>query len=127
MIINRYGYIQGCNLKKNQSIHLLGVGDFHIASLDRMPDPCPLPEKNIEKKGRRKLNEKEVLLYAPMSNIGKILYDKDAMQERCVFVRCRYINLPSLHFTDEKSDLVQQHTLGDKQTVAISSNEPCMN
>lgn len=92
-----------------------------------MPDPCPLPEKNIEKKGRRKLNEKEVLLYAPMSNIGKILYDKDAMQEKQFFVRCRYINLPSLHFTDEKSDLVQQHTLGDKQTVATSSNEPCMN
>ena len=44
-----------------------------------MPDPCPLPEKNIEKKGRRKLNEKEVLLYAPLSNIGKILYDKDSM------------------------------------------------
>ena len=76
---NPNGYIQGFNLKKNQSIHLLGVGDFPIASLDRMPDPCPLPEKNIEKKGRRKLNEKEVLLYAPMSNIGKILYDKDAM------------------------------------------------
>ena len=55
------------------------MGDFSIKSLDRLPDPCPLPEKDPEKKGRRKLNEKEVLLYAPMSNVGKILYDKDAM------------------------------------------------
>ena len=78
-MICRYGYVQGCNLKKSQSIHLLGVCDFSIKSLDRLPDPCPLPEKDPEKKGRRKLNEKEVLLYAPMSNVGKILYDKDAM------------------------------------------------
>ena len=101
-------------MKKNQSIHLLGVGDFQIASLDRMPDPCPLPEKYAEKKGRRKLNEKEVLLYAPMSNVGKILYDKDAM----------YINLPSLHFTDEKSDLVQQYAVGGKTVATPDSSEP---
>ena len=27
-------------------------------------------------------------------------------------MRRRYIHLPSLHFTDETSDLVQQHTVG---------------
>ena len=27
-------------------------------------------------------------------------------------LRRRYIHLPSLHFTDETSDLVQQHTVG---------------
>ena len=57
---------------------MLGVGDFPIKSLDRLPDPCPLPEKDPTKK-KHKLNEKEVLLYAPMSNVGKIMYDKDAM------------------------------------------------
>lgn len=77
-LTSRYGYVQGCNLKKSQSIHLLGVGDFPIKSLDRLPDPCPLPEKDPTKK-KHKLNEKEVLLYAPMSNVGKIMYDKDAM------------------------------------------------
>ena len=66
-------------MKKNQSIHLLGVGDYSMVSLDRLADPCSLPEKNPEKKGRRKLSEKEVLLYAPMSNVGRIMYDKDAM------------------------------------------------
>lgn len=78
-MLNRYGYVQGCNMKKSQTVHLLGVGDYPIASLDRLADPCPLPEKSQEKKGRRKLSEKEVLLYAPMSNVGRIMYDKDAM------------------------------------------------
>ena len=53
-------------------------------------------------------------MYAPMSNVGKILYDKDAM----------YINLPSLHFTDEKSDLVQQYAVGGKQVAVPDSSEP---
>ena len=34
----------------------------------------------------------------------------------------RYIHLPSLHFTDEKSDLVQQHTVDTQQRV---DDQPC--
>ena len=41
-----------------------------------------------------------------------------------VFITFRYINLPSLHFTDEKSDLVQQHTVGAKQASTEASDEP---
>ena len=70
--LSLYGYVQGCNLKNGQPIHLLGVGDYSIKTLNRLPDPCPLPERDPEKKGRRKLSEKEVLLYAPMSNVGKV-------------------------------------------------------
>lgn len=70
--LSLYGYVQGCNLKNGQAIHLLGVGDYSIKSLSRLPDPCPLPERDPEKKGRRKLSDKEVLLYAPMSNVGKV-------------------------------------------------------
>lgn len=40
-----------------------------------LPDPCPLPEK--EKK--RSLNQKERLIYAPMSGVGGLVYDKDAV------------------------------------------------
>ena len=40
-----------------------------------MPDPCPLPSM-LKKRG---LNEKERLLYAPMSDVGGLLYDKDAV------------------------------------------------
>lgn len=49
-----------------------GCGDYHIDSIHPLPDPCPLPEK--EKK--RSLSEKERLLYAPMSGVGGIVYDK---------------------------------------------------
>jgi ribosome biogenesis protein BMS1 len=37
-----------------------------------LKDPCPLPDK--EKK--RSLNEKERMVYAPMSGVGGIVYDK---------------------------------------------------
>jgi hypothetical protein len=40
-----------------------------------LPDPCPLPH-TVKKRG---LNDKERLLYAPMADVGCLLYDKDAM------------------------------------------------
>ena len=49
-----------------------GCGDYHLKDISFLPDPCPLPEK--EK--RRSLNEKERLVYAPMSGVGGIVYDK---------------------------------------------------
>ncbi|KAJ8313478.1 hypothetical protein KUTeg_008971, partial [Tegillarca granosa] len=39
-----------------------------------LPDPCPSPD--MEKK--RSLNQKERMIYAPMSGVGGIVYDKDA-------------------------------------------------
>ena len=40
-----------------------------------LPDPCPLPSA-AKKKG---LRDREKLFYAPMSGIGDLLYDKDAV------------------------------------------------
>ena len=40
-----------------------------------LPDPCPLPS-NLKK---RTLIEKEKTIYAPMSGVGGIVYDKDAV------------------------------------------------
>ena len=39
-------------------------------------------------------------------------------------MRSRYINLPELNFTDQKSDLVQKHTLGEKGEMAQAQDEP---
>ena len=50
----------------------LGCGDFNIKNVYALPDPCPLPSS--EKK--RTLNEKERMIYAPMSGVGGIVYDK---------------------------------------------------
>ena len=50
----------------------IGCGDFSLSSVSSLPDPCPLPDK-LKK---RSLNEKEKLIYAPMTGVGGIVYDK---------------------------------------------------
>ncbi|KAH9305080.1 hypothetical protein KI387_009484 [Taxus chinensis] len=73
--VTLYGYLRGCNFKKGTKVHVAGVGDCHLAGVVRLPDPCPLPSA-AKKKG---LREKEKLFYAPMSDVGDLLYDKDAV------------------------------------------------
>ena len=52
-----------------------GIGDFSVHNIADLPDPCPLPE-TLKK---RTLIEKEKTIYAPMSGVGGIVYDKDAV------------------------------------------------
>ena len=72
------GIFPDCNIlfkhENNPTVFssLKGCGDYHLHDVSFLPDPCPLPEK--EK--RRSLNEKERLVYAPMSGVGGIVYDK---------------------------------------------------
>ena len=84
-----YGYVRGTHLKSAAKVHLAGVGDFPIKSLSLLPDPCPLPD-TIKK---RTLNEKEKAIYAPMSGVGGLVYDKDAV----------YIDLGGSHSHRKKS------------------------
>ncbi|KAK9699419.1 hypothetical protein RND81_08G172100 [Saponaria officinalis] len=70
-----YGYLRGCNLKKGHKVHIAGVGDFNLAGVSSLADPCPLPSA-AKKKG---LRDKEKLFYAPMSGVGDLVYDKDAV------------------------------------------------
>ena len=77
-------YVRGTNLKPNMPVHIPGAGDFIIDTITALPDPCPLPGTETDgdgevvegKKIRRHLNDKETLLYAPMSNIGNVIFDK---------------------------------------------------
>lgn len=73
--ITLYGYLRGCNMKKGTKVHIAGVGDFSLAGVTSLADPCPLPSA-AKKKG---LRDKEKLFYAPMSGLGDLLYDKDAV------------------------------------------------
>jgi ribosome biogenesis protein BMS1 len=70
-----YGFLRGTNMKRDCSVHLAGVGDFRVADMTFLADPCPLPE--VLKK--RTLLEKEKTIYAPMSGVGGVVYDKDAV------------------------------------------------
>ncbi|KAK4778594.1 hypothetical protein SAY86_006122 [Trapa natans] len=92
--VTLYGYLRGCNLKKGAKVHIAGVGDYSLAGVTSLADPCPLPSA-AKKKG---LRDKEKLFYAPMSGVGELVYDKDAV----------YININD-HFvqftkTDEENE-----------------------
>lgn len=93
-----YGYVRGVPMTKENMVHIAGLGDMRLHELSVLPDPCPLPTG--EKK--RNLMEKERLLYAPMSGVGGIVYDKDAV----------YIELQGSHshkkeVNNEQEEIVQ--------------------
>jgi len=85
--VTLYGYLRGTNLKNNMRVHIPGAGDHLLDDVSILPDPCPLPEKE-----RKRLDEKSKLIYAPMSDVGGVMYDKDAV----------YINVPG-NFTKKSA------------------------
>ncbi|XP_070783077.1 ribosome biogenesis protein BMS1 homolog [Enoplosus armatus] len=89
--VSLYGYLRGTYLKNKGQVHIPGVGDFQVADVNFLPDPCPLP--GAQKK--RALNEKERLLYAPMAGVGGVVYDKDAV----------YIDLPANHVNQQQEEV----------------------
>ena len=44
--ITFYGYVRGSHLKAGMKVHLIGVGDFGMAEVSALRDPCPIPEKD---------------------------------------------------------------------------------
>ncbi|KOG96105.1 GTPase BMS1 [Saccharomyces eubayanus] len=100
-----YGYLHGTPLPSapGTRVHIAGVGDFSVAQVEKLPDPCPTPfyqqklddferEKMKEEakangevttgsttRRRKRLDDKDKLIYAPMSDVGGVLMDKDAV------------------------------------------------
>ncbi|KAF7112394.1 hypothetical protein RHSIM_RhsimUnG0234100 [Rhododendron simsii] len=50
--VTLYGYLRGCYLKKGTKVHIAGVGDYNLAGITSLADPCPLPSA-AKKKGLR--------------------------------------------------------------------------
>ncbi|KAI4865625.1 DUF663-domain-containing protein [Hypoxylon rubiginosum] len=80
------GYLRGTNFSShNQRIHIPGLGDFTASSIEALPDPCPTPAreqaiaKATGKTGRRRLDEKEKKLHAPMSDRSGLKIEGDAI------------------------------------------------
>ena len=46
-----------------------------MSEVSSLPDPCPHPSKGKE----QSLSKKDTLLYAPLSNVGNVMVDKDAV------------------------------------------------
>ena len=105
-----FGYSRGANFKSNNDVHIPGCGDFTVSNVSFIPDPCPLPNKEKREK-RRSLNEKEKCIYAPMSGVGGIVFDKDAI----------YIDLGGSHSYKDDQDATEKE---EEQIVAsINQND----
>ncbi|KAH7328148.1 putative ribosome biogenesis protein, partial [Stachybotrys elegans] len=80
------GYLRGTNFSsQGQRVHVPGLGDFAVSNIEVLPDPCPTPAmeaaiaKITGKTGRRRLDEKEKKLHAPMSDRSGLKIDGDAV------------------------------------------------
>ncbi|KAF8552742.1 DUF663-domain-containing protein [Imleria badia] len=105
--VTLYGYLRGTNLRQSTKIHIPGVGDLNMASVAVLGDPCPLPDADSEK--RRKLSEKRrLLVHAPMSDVGGLMYDKDSV----------WINVPG-NFTRGPADAPQSTPQGEGEQMVI--------
>ncbi|KAJ1977135.1 Glycoside hydrolase 2 (Mannanase, beta-galactosidase) [Dimargaris xerosporica] len=106
--VTLYGYLRGTPLKAQSRVHIPGVGDLTVEEIDMLQDPCPLPDKV-----RKSLSDKHKLLYAPMSDVGGVMYDKDAV----------YINVPGLTTRAEQAvDEASGQGAGDGQGSDSSSD-----
>ncbi|RSL49896.1 hypothetical protein CEP54_012217 [Fusarium duplospermum] len=80
------GYLRGTNFaSQGQRVHVPGLGDFTVSNMEVLPDPCPTPAmeqalaKITGKTGRRRLDEKEKKLHAPMSDRSGLKIEGDAI------------------------------------------------
>jgi ribosome biogenesis protein BMS1 len=111
-----YGYLRGTNFPSHDArVHVPGIGDLSVERVESLPDPCPTPyfqqvqEKVEPSKKRRRLGEKQKVIYAPMSDVGGVLVDKDAV----------YIDIKSNTFDGEEKDI--ERGLGEQMVVGLQS------
>ncbi|KAF3482999.1 GTP binding protein Bms1 [Arthroderma uncinatum] len=112
-----YGYLRGTNFPAvGARVHVPGVGDLNVASIEALPDPCPTPAmdqaiaKAAGKSGRKRLGEKQKLLFAPMADVGGVLVDKDAV----------YIDVRTATFNrDEDDEATEERGLGEQMIVGL--------
>ncbi|TPR09121.1 Telomere length regulation family protein [Aspergillus niger] len=111
-----YGYLRGTNFPASGArVHVPGVGDLTVSGIESLPDPCPTPymdqqlAKATGKNSKRRLGEKQKLLFAPMSDVGGVLVDKDAV----------YIDVKTSNFDrgDESDD--EERGLGEQLVVGL--------
>eukprot|EP00559_Dactyliosolen_fragilissimus_P005247 CAMPEP_0184860234 /NCGR_PEP_ID=MMETSP0580-20130426/5164_1 /TAXON_ID=1118495 /ORGANISM="Dactyliosolen fragilissimus" /LENGTH=1209 /DNA_ID=CAMNT_0027357269 /DNA_START=139 /DNA_END=3768 /DNA_ORIENTATION=- len=113
-----YGYVRGTHLKRGMKVHLIGTGDYSMTDVGVIEDPCPLPDP--EKKSQS-LSKKDAILYAPLSNVGAVSFDKDAV----------YIDIGQVNYTkkqnivhdDDQNDKTEEDALSFEEDDESSSDE----
>lgn len=112
-----YGYLRGTNFPaEGARVHVPGIGDLSVSKIEALPDPCPTPymdqaiAKATGKSGRRRLGEKQKLLFAPMSDVGGVLVDKDAV----------YIDVKTSTF-DKDIETGEERGLGEQMMIGLQA------
>lgn len=109
-----YGYLRGTPLRPGQQAHIPGLGDVKVETCEPLVDPCPTPaaikreEGSDGKRGRRRLDDKLKTLYAPMSDVGGVMIDKDAV----------YIDVGTQNFSADNVNA------GDGEKLVIDLQKP---
>ncbi|GIZ36790.1 hypothetical protein CKM354_000025700 [Cercospora kikuchii] len=113
-----YGYLRGTNFPAHDArVHIPGVGDINVERVESLPDPCPTPyfeqakEKADGTKKRKRLGEKQKVIYAPMSDVGGVLVDKDAV----------YIDVKSNTFDANENE--EERGLGEQLVVGLQGEK----
>ncbi|KAF2760544.1 DUF663-domain-containing protein [Pseudovirgaria hyperparasitica] len=113
-----YGYLRGTNFPaEGARVHIPGMGDQKVSMIEALPDPCPTPymdqavAKVTGKKGRRRLGDKQKIIFAPMSDVGGVLVDKDAV----------YIDVKTSTFDrdDDEDEDGKERGLGEKLMIGL--------
>lgn len=114
--ISLYGYLRGTNFPaQGARVHIPGVGDLSVSNIEALPDPCPTPfldqaiQKATGKKRRTRLGEKQKLIFAPMSDVGGVLIDKDAV----------YVDVKSATFDPDVD--YEERGLGEQMVVGLQA------
>mmetsp|Transcript_11990 Transcript_11990/g.44557 ORF Transcript_11990/g.44557 Transcript_11990/m.44557 type:complete len:1313 (-) Transcript_11990:29-3967(-) len=98
-----FGYVRGTHLKQNADMHLVGAGDFTVDSVSLVPDPCPVADTDTKLKT---LKKKANTVYAPMSDIGSVRMDADAV----------YIDIAQINYT-KRTELEESLNIGGSGDV----------
>lgn len=94
-----YGYVRGTHLKPNMKVHVIGVGDYIMADVSVLPDPCPIPDKEQERTVRDYDSKKRRHFFEMKSDLIALIvldFEKKGLlticstvQRRCSFLRQR--------------------------------------
>jgi len=113
-----YGYLRGTNFPaQGGRVHIPGLGDLDVANIEARPDPCPTPfqkqalEKQTGKSSRRRLDDRQKLIYAPMSDVGGVLVDRDRV----------YIDIKKPTF-DPEADDAEDRGLGEQLVMGLQGD-----
>lgn len=113
--ISLFGFVRGTHLKPTMRVHLIGAGDFDIASITAIEDPCPLPaQTNLLSSKKASLKKKDTLLYAPLANVGRVQMDKDGV----------YIDIKDIHYTKPDALFLGEEKVEERKLELFGAGTP---